>query len=724
GSIALSGAGHQAEYDKYNNASAYVLTITGVVSTPQGTSPETYNSTMTFTITHNGSAYVDAGLSGLAQKRYYASLYDSTTRRFNFAFSYANPTATGTPGEYTVTATGKDFAPESSNAQVYAYIAAGALDTEGMTLYEDVANAGLAFGDANTYVSAANVTACEGCHGTPYMKHGYRAAQVAGLSDFGGCKSCHVDTTNGTHPDWQLLADDPARYAELDALAKACPDTSCDSIRENMTADELSKYAYTRRIMNDVHMSHNMEFPYPQEMFNCATCHEGKLTGASGVLADTNYEAETCISCHAIDNLEAKMLATALGVTVHQGFLDAGNLKTQSCNVCHYVGGAGPALVEIHTGYNPEIYADATGLKFSDAYIATVDDASFDSATNILTINFSVTEVTPVSGFAVDTVVPTVLVGLYGYDTKHFIVAPHGRDADRNRLLEFPIDGTTVNPRFEIVSAAGGAWEVTADLSMWADMIAEGAIKRAEIGFMPALGVNGPLDVRNGTGEYADDVIRAMDAPSRTFDLTTNAFDDGYYPDVVKVDGGCNNCHDALATTFHSGNRGGNIKICKMCHEPSSAGSHLEMQSRSIDSYVHAIHSFQAFDPGDIDFTDPVAALEYEHHVNHTYPNFTIKNCESCHNPGTYDVPDQSKSLPGVLSGSDNVADRNIGTVPSYVTGPASRACGSCHRADMINADDAAALGAFNGHTKTFGYLVENGDSIWDTIVEKVMSMF
>ena len=29
--------------------------------------------------------------------------------------------------------------------------------------------------------------------------------------------------------------------------------------------------------MNDVHMSHAMEFPYPQSMSNCVTCHEGKL---------------------------------------------------------------------------------------------------------------------------------------------------------------------------------------------------------------------------------------------------------------------------------------------------------------------------------------------------------------------------------------------------------------------------------------------------------------
>jgi OmcA/MtrC family decaheme c-type cytochrome len=229
--------------------------------------------------------------------------------------------------------------------------------------------------------------------------------------------------------------------------------------------------------------------------------------------------------------------------------------------------------------------------------------------------------------------------------------------------------------------------------------------------FMPV------LDDANG-----DEV--AMNAPSRTFDLGANAFDDDYFPDVVRVDGGCNNCHDALATSFHSGKRGGNIKICKMCHVPSNGGSHLEMQSRSIDSYVHAIHSFRVFDIGEIDESDPVEALEHQHKIQSEFPKFGIMNCEACHNPGMYGVPDQSKSLPGVLSGSDDVADRNIGTVPSVVTGPAARACGACHRAQMINEDDAGKLAAFNEHTKVFGYRVEDGDGVWEAVIEEIMSLF
>jgi len=159
-----------------------------------------------------------------------------------------------------------------------------------------------------------------------------------------------------------------------------------------------------------------------------------------------------------------------------------------------------------------------------------------------------------------------------------------------------------------------------------------------------------------------------------------------------------------------------------MCHITKSGGSHLEMESRSIDSYVHAIHSFQAFDIGDIDFADPVAAMEYEHHIETPYPTHGITDCESCHNPGTYNVPDQSMSLPGLLSASDEITgwDRNIGTVPSVVTGPASRACGSCHRAELINEDDANGLLSLNQHTNLGSYMIDAGDDPTATLMDTI----
>jgi OmcA/MtrC family decaheme c-type cytochrome len=222
---------------------------------------------------------------------------------------------------------------------------------------------------------------------------------------------------------------------------------------------------------------------------------------------------------------------------------------------------------------------------------------------------------------------------------------------------------------------------------------------------------------------------------SKTLDLASNAIDDDYFKGanaVVDV-AACNSCHDALATTFHSADRGGDITICKHCHEPSSGGSHLEMASRELGSYVHAIHTFQAFDPEDINFADNVESKRYYQHIGHTLPTFTAKACEACHLPGTFEASDQSESLPHTLSASsmndagpdgEDTWMRNIGSVPAYVTGPGARACGGCHRADIIAEDSAGDLAAFNQHTKDNGYLVEDEEGVYEVIVDKIMSMF
>jgi len=401
---------------------------------------------------------------------------------------------------------------------------------------------------------------------------------------------------------------------------------------------------------------------------------------------------------------------------------DAMDLDTVDCASCHKAGGIASVFSDIHTGYDTMIYA-AEDLKYSDAVIITIDDASL--AGNELTIQFSAAEATDLAGIDVEDIAPTVLVGMYGWDTKDYIIGPHERLTDDNgdgeissssgdsRALEYDVGAE--HPRYTTVSAADGSWEVVADLSTWADLIADGTVKRVEIAVIPEL-------------EDADGAILALDAPSRTFDLATNDFDDDYYSPIVDLDG-CQNCHDALATNYHSPDRGGSIVVCRLCHITKSGGSHLELQSRSIDSYVHAIHSGQAFDIGDIDFADAVEELHYEHHIGFPYPTHGITNCESCHIEGTYEVPDQSKSLPGALSATDAIEgrERDIGDLPVYLTGPAARACGGCHRAELIIADDANGLAAFNQHTNMGGYLIEGGDDYPATLgiaIDEIMAYF
>jgi len=470
--------------------------------------------------------------------------------------------------------------------------------------------------------------------------------------------------------------------------------------RDHATDDEKVLYAYTANVMNDTHMSHAMEFPYPQSMANCVTCHEGKL---DVVLTDDNFTLETCKSCHPVTGSEEYGTAELALATILPHSIEMGE-----CSNCHTSGGLAAPFSEIHTGYDKQIYT-AAGVRYADIFTTSVDAATWDGTTYTFTASVSATEaIADATTLTVDDISTRIYVAFYGYDTHDFL----GSVNERN-----------------IVPTTPGVWDATFVLD--ADdqaLIDAGAIKRVEIAIRPAL--RDPAEVIN------DGDTLALNAASRTFVLATDSFDDTFYKganaitDVAK----CNECHDALATTFHSPDRGGSVVVCNICHYPGNDGSHLEMQSRGTGSYVHAIHSFQAFDIGDVNFVDPVEAVRYDLHVEHTMPLFTIKNCEACHNEGTNSVPDQSKSLPGWASDADEVTtwDRNIGAVPSYVTGPASRACGSCHRADLINEDEAGELVSFNQHTKNGGYLIEveveeedeEAEDVLARVIDYIMALF
>ena len=69
----------------------------------------------------------------------------------------------------------------------------------------------------------------------------------------------------------------------------------------------------------------------------------------------------------------------------------------------------------------------------------------------------------------------------------------------------------------------------------------------------------------------------------------------------------------------------------------------------------------------------------------------------------------------------------SIGEIPSVVTGPASRACGGCHRAELINEDAVGELIPFNLHTEQGGYTVEAGEvptATLNTVIDQIITSF
>jgi len=688
---------------------------------------------MGFSINQNGAPLIDA--AGTAPSvdtiAFYVVQYDSTTGLFAksgagfFPSLDASAALSNGNGTYTLSQALTYDPTTFAGGAVVGKIGVGELDIEDdqynpsagkrVKMYADLSTDAFLIGDIGTFSSLANVNGCVACHGAPYRKHGNIDAVIAGAPDFLQCKACHSDDRSGGHEEWQYMVDDPLNWANGVAS----------------TAD----YAYTASIMNDTHMSHAMEFPYPMSMSNCNTCHEGNLPA---VLADDKFTIETCKSCHVVQGIDAwpedagttleGMYAQprrppALEYLWTRSSVETFHDETLDCTICHGAVGGFPDFTAYHSGYDDHIY-DGTGQKYSALYTVSVDNVAV--AGDLMTINFSSSD---------PAVVPEVLVSFYGWDTRNFIVGSHERDANPactgfrpGCKMEYVPEssGGSPNPLFtEDAASVPGNWMVTLDMSalqltktaLIPDLIADGTIKKAEISITPELEIGG------------EDVV--LEAIGMTFDLVGNQFVADYFKDAnATVDlAKCNACHDTLASTFHDGSgRGGDgIEVCKHCHTTTFPGSHLEQASRAIDSYVHAIHTFQPFDEDDVAAAnDPVFNARNALHKGHTFPNFTALSCEGCHVAGTYNAPDQSKSMPGVLSKSWDIPARAIGNLPEYVTGPASRACGGCHRAELINLDLAGDIATFNAHTEAFGTLEENDDEDMAVfgIIDKIMSLF
>ena len=462
------------------------------------------------------------------------------------------------------------------------------------------------------------------------------------------------------------------------------------------------------------------------------------------MLADAKFTAHTCKSCHAvqaqvgtpneeyIDEHRAPSMADIWAEQGVGGFSFHPADLSSDCATCHD-GTTAVSFAEVHNGgYDKQIYT-AAGERYADMYSVAIDEVT--KTGDVVKVKFSANAAATTAGVA-----PELIVSFYGYDTKDMLVSSHTRGSapmcgSSACRFEFVVGST--NALFtETTTGVAGAWEVDVNLAAYVPattgaaatglpsipaMIEDGRIKRMEIGILPALelqidGEELEVPVTGASGTYLVTATSATPVSEPWF-KGENAI-----AETAK----CNACHDTLGTTFHGPDYGSiGVAGCRNCHVTTSAGGHLEMQSRSIDAYVHAIHKFQAFDTGctpddstldpndcssGTNMLDPVERKRYETHVSHTFPLFTANSCEGCHAPGTFDFANNETSMPGLHSTSANNWNipREIGPEPSYVTGPGSRACGGCHRAIAINDDDAYRLAWFNSHIATQGYLIDN----------------
>lgn len=645
-----SGTDHQALYKSAMNVTALTAAITNVVVGAVDVNGK-YPTTATFTLAFNGAPY-DVAVSGgkfvtaatttdgksIEKTTYAATLYNTATRTFLNAGSLSTLTRTAA-ATYTVTgALTADIT--ASNGFIYMYFTkdpAEIAPTGNIILYKYVCNIAKKYGTVD-YATAAPVAGCQKCHPTPYLKHGYRAADVQGntIPTMAACKACHYDNRPGSD---------------------AGP----------FFGDET--YQYTANIMSDVHASHNNEFPYPQAMANCVTCHPA---GASldVVLTDANFRKDVCETCH------ANVAATNTVVKKPLRSIMPHDIPTAECNTCHKVGGAASSAVfsAVHPGFDSTKYDSALAatngkLRYTYFIDSIVKDgnnlkitwgAQTAAGVAVDVLNTDATGGKPVFlGLPADRANESegvrIMVGYYGWGTNNI--------ANYDNYQKAAILANT--------TYANGKALTTFALT---SKLADNKAVKLEVGIIGVPQVNGKMV--------------AVKSETKGIVLA-----DGSLADRSKIvdNAKCNTCHDNIL--IHTGDSHGhtavgNVNACEFCHNPSSGSGHYAQQSKSIDSYLHSIHAF----PTEEEFV---------------FPMFTPLNCEACHVAGTYNVPDQTKSLGGVIDGGDITK-----TTDDVTVGPASRACASCHRALSIRENGGATANSvtvnasINAHTEQNGYRI------------------
>lgn len=664
-----SGTGHQSLYNDAMDTT-FVMTFTDVTATAVGDG--TYTTTVTFTITKGGVDFTQAVSGGkianLDQQRFAWATYNSATGKFPIAayFSTANLTSDGN-GQYTLVDT-LDFDITATDADVYGYIAQGPIEgtsTGHVQLYREVYNAGLQLNaDAAapwTYDSASTVASCSKCHGTPYLKHGYRGAVATGLDDFVACKNCHYDTRPGS---------DAAEFF----------------------GDE--NYEYIADIMTDTHASHLNVFPYPQAIANCVTCHPGAKLDT--VLDNSNFRRAVCESCHAdVDPTTNTVVSKPLTTIVPTDHLTDGviNAAHETCITCHG-SGIGASFVDVHSGYDTVKYASAADADAGTLqYTYTIDSITYDEAAGTLTIVWSAQDASgtyynvlnddPAVGPAflgLPAERPElsegvrILIGYYGWGTNN--VANYDNHRKQDILDYSTYDATT------------GMATTTFALT---DKLATYAATKLEVGIIGVPHVGGTIDAT--TGVIVGGSMVAVKSVTEGIVLADGTLEDR--PEIV-TNANCNACHDNILIHYgdtHGHTTCGNVNACIFCHNTSSP-AHADQQGRSIDDYLHFIHTF----PTEEEFV---------------IPTFTTLDCEACHVAGMYNAPDQYQSSGSVITaGTDAVT-----------IGPGSRACGSCHRAQAIREADDNMLASVNAHTEQNGYRIPISKATFVEVMNKIAEL-
>ncbi len=383
---------------------------------------------------------------------------------------------------------------------------------------------------------------------------------------------------------------------------------------------------------------------FPQDIRNCANCHEGKVASTKPTQSDTWYTKPSraaCGSCH--DNIN-----WVTGDN-HPGGAQADD---SACASCHVPQGDKEWDAGIKTAHTvPDKSKQLPGLK------AAILSVTGTGPGQKPTVTFKLTN-------GDGTIVDPAHIGASA-SLSLLLAGPTTDYGDGQTAPAQPISESAIGANFNgsvatytftkpIPANAVGTWAVTVQT-------------RRTITFNPA--------PNKGPATYTEGAFNPV-----TYIAVTDAAPVARRT-VVSLDK-CNECHDTLATTFSHGGQRIAIEFCVMCHNPNAddavrrKAADLPGESISFKRMIHRIHTGENLTQDYSVFGFSGTATNFN---EVTYPGNT-KDCLACHtSTSTYSLPLDKGTIPTI-------------TLRDFFSpqGPATAACLGCH--DNVDAAAHAYL--------------------------------
>lgn len=419
------------------------------------------------------------------------------------------------------------------------------------------------------------------------------------------------------------------------------------------------------------------EVVYPQDIRNCTKCHDGAdAETPDGDNWKTVPTMEACGSCH--DDVD------------FDNHPEAGEVQEDNseCADCHPASGV-PDDDKIPVPAAHEIPAQVAAAAFEYNII----DISNTEPGEFPVVTFSVTDPTK-ADTPYDILDDPEFTAPAGASRVAIIIGWVTTDYNNTDSGSTPAQPISINALTDAVDNSDGTFTVESTVAIPADIEGSSGV----------VAIEGHPAVESVPGSGTFDLRVPVKSVVKSFPITDATAQDRR--DVVDVDR-CNQCHGFLS--LHGGNRNNEVRVCVICHnanatdinqrpdDPEETADGKVEQAIDFKYMIHAIHGAQFREEGIVVYGFGGAEHDFSHVLlpNPSGPgteNLNLKNCESCHTDGTFELPlDEHVSTTTISTGED-LADPDDDT---DIT-PTASVCSSCHENILAKTHMADNGGSFD----------------------------